>query len=165
MDDHMSGATLSSPLTAVPAVPARRGEWLREDATQGLVWLVTAALVVVPLLPLLYASVRSRPLYESGGSFTLQGYRQLLSDQAFWKAALNTAEFAATATAIAVAVGAGIAVLCERTDLPGRRLLGNIALLPLLLPPLGGSWAGQRCMAMVATSRASSRTPCACHGI
>jgi iron(III) transport system permease protein len=133
----MPGATLSSPLTAVPTVPARWGERRREDATLGLVWLVTAALVVVPLLPLLYASVRSRPLYESGGSFTLLGYRQLLSDPAFWKAALNTVEFAATVTAIGVTVGAGLAVLCERTDLPGRRWLGSIALLPLMLPPLG----------------------------
>ena len=84
-----SGATL-------PVLPARRGERLRGNSIQGLVWLAVTALVVVPLLPLIYASVRSRPLYESGGSFTLQGYSSLLSDPAFWKAALNTLEFAAT---------------------------------------------------------------------
>jgi iron(III) transport system permease protein len=119
------------------ALSMRRGERLRGDGIQGLVWFVTAVLVVVPLLPLIYASVRSRPLYESGGAFTLQGYRTLLSDPAFWTAALNTVEFAATVTAISITVGGALAVLCERTDLPGRGVLGWIAILPLLLPPLG----------------------------
>jgi iron(III) transport system permease protein len=119
------------------ALPARRGERLGGEPIQSLVWLVTAALVVVPLLPLAYASVRSRPLYESGGTFTLQGYRALLSDPAFWTAVLNTVEFAATVTVISVAVGGGLAVLCERTDLPGRSVLRWVAITPLLLPPLG----------------------------
>jgi iron(III) transport system permease protein len=101
------------------------------------VWLAITVLVLVPLLPLLYASVRSRPLYESGGSFTLQGYSTLLSDPAFWTAVLNTVEFAATVTVIGLVAGGGLAVLCERTDLPGRRLLAPLGMLPLLLPPLG----------------------------
>jgi iron(III) transport system permease protein len=102
-----------------------------------LVWLAVTALVVVPLLPLIYASVRSRPLYESGGSFTLHGYSSLLSDPAFWTAALNTLEFAGTVTALGLLAGGGLAVLCERTDLPCRRVLGPVGMLPLLLPPLG----------------------------
>jgi iron(III) transport system permease protein len=101
------------------------------------VWLAITLLVLVPLLPLLLASVRSRPLYASGGSFTLQGYSSLLSDPAFWKSVLNTVEFAATVTAIGLVAGGGLAVLCERTDLPGRRLLAPLGMLPLLLPPLG----------------------------
>lgn len=104
---------------------------------QWLVWLTVTVLVVVPLLPLLYASVRSRPLYEAGGAFTLQGYRTLLSDPAFWTAALNTVEFAATVTVLGLLAGGGLAVLCERTDLPGRRVFGLLGTLPLLLPPLG----------------------------
>jgi iron(III) transport system permease protein len=119
------------------ALPARRGERLRREGIQGLVWFVTTVLVVVPLLPLIYASVRSRPLYEPGGAFTLQGYRTLLSDPAFWTAALNTVEFAGTVTAISITVGGALAVLCERTDLPGRNLLLWTAILPILLPPLG----------------------------
>jgi iron(III) transport system permease protein len=101
------------------------------------VWLVLVGLIVVPLLPLVLASVRSRPLYEAGGAFTLHGYRTLLGDPAFWRAALNTLKFAVTVTAIGVVVGGGLAVLCERTDLPGRRVLSRLALLPLFLPPLG----------------------------
>jgi iron(III) transport system permease protein len=104
---------------------------------QSLVWLISTVLVVVPLLPLVYASVRSRPLYESGGSFTLQGYRSLLSDPAFWTAVRNTLEFAGTVTLLGLLAGGAIAVLCERTDVLGRRLLGPVAIVPLLLPPLG----------------------------
>jgi iron(III) transport system permease protein len=98
---------------------------------------VTAGLIVVPLLPLIYASFRSRPLYEPGGTFTLEGYRSLLSDRAFWSSVLSTLEFAVTVTAISVVVGGALAVLCERTDLPGRRVLTWAAILPILLPPLG----------------------------
>jgi iron(III) transport system permease protein len=130
--------TVNSPATAkVAALSAPRGERLRRDALPGLVWLATAVLVVVPLLPLIYASVRSRPLYLAGGTFTLEGYRSLLSDQAFWTAVLNTLEFAVTVTAISLMVGGALAVLCERTDLPGRKLLVLTAMLPILLPPLG----------------------------
>jgi iron(III) transport system permease protein len=129
---------VTTPATSTPAaLSARRGERLRRDGVPGLVWLITSLLVVVPLLPLIYASFRSRPLYASGGTFTLQGYRTLLSDPAFWTAALNTVEFAGTVTAISVVVGGGLAVLCERTDLPGRRILLWSAVLPILLPPLG----------------------------
>jgi hypothetical protein len=39
------------------AVSVRRGERLRREGIQGLVWFLTAVLVVVPLLPLVYASV------------------------------------------------------------------------------------------------------------
>jgi iron(III) transport system permease protein len=128
-------------ISSVPAqrsvLPAPRGARRRGTGLQGIVWLVTAGLITLPLLPLIYASVRSRPLYEAGGTFSLQGYRDLLSDPAFWRAAKNTGEFAATVTTISVAWGAALAVLIERTDLPARKLLGHLALLPILLPPLG----------------------------
>jgi iron(III) transport system permease protein len=127
----------SIPPSLVRALPARRWGRVTDGAIQGGVWLVLVCLIVVPLLPLVLASVRSRPLYEAGGTFTLDGYRTVLGDQAFWRAALNTLEFAVTVTVISVGVGGGLAVLCERTDLPGRRVLSRLALLPIFLPPLG----------------------------
>jgi iron(III) transport system permease protein len=133
----MNVEMISAPSATMAALSARRRERLRNEGLQGVVWLVTAVLVVVPLLPLLYASVRSRPLYLAGGTLTLQGYSALLSDPAFWTAAVNTVEFAATVTVISITVGGALAVLCERTDLPGRRLLLGTAILPILLPPLG----------------------------
>jgi iron(III) transport system permease protein len=133
----MSTTVTPSPLSAQPAVVPTRWARRRGDGVQSLIWVVTAGVIVVPLLPLVYASFRSRPLYESGGTFTLQGYRTLLSDHAFWSSVLSTIEFAATVTVISVVVGGALAVLCERTDLPGRRALTWLAILPILLPPLG----------------------------
>jgi iron(III) transport system permease protein len=133
----MSAGAIPSVPALRSVLPAPRGARRRGTGLQGIVWLVTAGLIALPLLPLVYASVRSRPLYEAGGAFSLRGYRDLLSDPAFWRAAKNTAEFAVTVTTMSVAWGAAMAVLIERTDLPARKLLGHLALLPILLPPLG----------------------------
>jgi iron(III) transport system permease protein len=106
-------------------------------ALQLLTWVLVVVAVVGPFLPLLYASFRDRPLYEHRGAFSTTGYRQVLGDAAFWHAALNTLQYAVETTALAVIGGAAIAILVARTDLPGRRVLGKLILLPLLLPSLG----------------------------
>lgn len=121
-----------------PSLPATRWRSLRPAGTvQGLVWALVTLAVLGPILPLLYASLRDRPLYETGGHWTLAPYRQLFGDPAFWLAARNTGEFALGATALAVAVGAGFALLCARTDLPGARLWSKLVLAPILMPGLG----------------------------
>lgn len=106
-------------------------------ALQWLTWVLVVGLILGPFVPLVYASVRDRPLYEAGGALTLSAYRALFSDAAFWRAAVNTLEYATLTTALAVVAGAAVAILVARTDLPGRSLLGRLTLLPLLLPSLG----------------------------
>jgi iron(III) transport system permease protein len=113
-----------------------RREHLPAGVVQAGIWLVVVLCVIGPLFPLLYASVRDRPLYEAGGVLTLRSYRELFSDPAFWRAAVNTLEFAAMGSLFAVVGGAGLAVLCSRTDLPGRRLFSRIVLVPIALPGL-----------------------------
>jgi iron(III) transport system permease protein len=118
--------------------PHRRGRSLPTAGTlQWLTWVVVVALILGPFVPLLYASFRDRPLYEAGGAFTLGAYRDLVSDPAFWRAALHTLEYAALTTTLAVAGGAVVAILVARTDIPGGKTLGRLTLLPLLLPSLG----------------------------
>jgi iron(III) transport system permease protein len=120
------------------AAPARRGRSLpTAGALQWLTWTVVVVLVLGPFVPLLYASIRDRPLYESGGVLTFAAYRDLFSDPAFWKAVSHTLEYAGLTTAMAVVGGAAVAILVTRTDLPGRRIFGRLTLLPLLLPALG----------------------------
>jgi iron(III) transport system permease protein len=104
---------------------------------QWLVWGLVVALIVGPFVPLLYASIRDRPLYEAGGAFTFAAYRDLFADPKFWHAALHTLEYAALTTVLSVVAGAAVAILVARTDLPGRRVFGRLTLLPLLLPSLG----------------------------
>ncbi len=100
-------------------------------------WLLVVALIVGPFVPLLYASLRDRPLYEAGGVLTVQPYRQLFGDSAFWDAWGNTLMFASLTTVMAVLGGALVAILVTRTDLAGRKTLGRLILLPILLPSLG----------------------------
>jgi iron(III) transport system permease protein len=99
--------------------------------------VLVVGLIVGPFIPMLYASVRDRPLYESGGVLTLDPYRQLFSDGEFWHAWGNTLQYAAMTTVMAVIGGAGVAILVSRTDLVFRRVFGRLILLPILLPPLG----------------------------
>ncbi len=104
---------------------------------QFLTWALVAVAVIGPFLPMLYASVRDRPLYEHGGVFSLKGYGDLLHDHAFWVAAWHTLQYAVGTTVVAALGGAAVAILVARTDLPGRAILGRAILLPLLLPALG----------------------------
>jgi iron(III) transport system permease protein len=101
------------------------------------VWLIIVALVAGPLLPLLYASVRSKPYYLPGGVFTLGAYRTLFADPVFWHAVQNTIWFALITTVLAVAGGAAFAILCGRTNMPGRKAYATLLLAPVVIPPLG----------------------------
>ncbi len=117
--------------------PQPRRSWLPAGVLQGATWVLVVTLILGPFVPLLYASLRDRPLYQAGGVFTLDPYRELFGEAAFWHAWENTLAFAALTTAIAVAFGAAFAILCGRTDLPGRRAYSRLVLLPILLPSLG----------------------------
>jgi iron(III) transport system permease protein len=128
----MTTTTYEAPL------PHRRRRSLPTAGTlQWATWVVVVGLILGPFVPLLYASIRDRPLYEGGGVLTLGAYRDLLSDPKFWHAAVHTLEYAAMTTALSVIAGGAVAILVARTDLPGRRLYGRLTLLPLLLPSLG----------------------------
>ena len=108
-----------------------------ETGLQAAIWALVLLCILAPVLPLLYASVQSKPIYASGRAFTLAAYRQLFADPAFRTAALNTLEFAALTTVCSVVLGGGFAVLCSRTDVLGRRAFSRLFIAPILLPPLG----------------------------
>jgi len=108
-----------------------------ETGLQAAIWVIVAVCVLTPVLPLVYASVQSKPIYATGRSFTFSAYHQLFADPLFWDAAKNTAEFAAITTVCSVLLGAGFAVLCSRTDIVGRSVYSGLLVVPILLPPLG----------------------------
>jgi iron(III) transport system permease protein len=102
-----------------------------------VVWLVVVVLVVGPFFPLVYSSLRSKPIYLPGGAFSLQAYRTLFADPLFWQAVRNTLWFAVGTTALAVAGGTALAILCNRTNLPGRKAYRLLLMAPIVIPPLG----------------------------
>ncbi|HEY2490922.1 MAG TPA: hypothetical protein VGI37_15575, partial [Streptosporangiaceae bacterium] len=120
-----------------PGRAARIRRLLPETGLQAAISGLVLVAVLAPVVPLVYASVQSAPIYQPGRYFTLAAYRQLFTDPAFWTAARNTAEFAAMTTAGALVLGGGFAIVCGRTDVPGRRWYPGLLIAPLVLPPLG----------------------------
>jgi iron(III) transport system permease protein len=113
-----------------------RRSWLPAGVIQYLLWGLTLVVVVGPVVPIVVASLWSTPLYEGGGHLTLGNFSRLLSDGAWWSAVGNSLVFAACTTAGALIAGTVMAILVTRTDLPGRRVLGGLFMVPVVLPGL-----------------------------
>ncbi|HYZ56444.1 MAG TPA: ABC transporter permease subunit [Streptosporangiaceae bacterium] len=129
--------TMVRPAGYAPAAGARARRFIPETGLQAAIWALVLVCVLAPVLPLVYASVQSKPIYAVGRVFTLAAYQQLFADPAFRTAALNTLEFAAITTGCSLVLGAGFAILCSRTDVPGGRVYSRLFITPILLPPLG----------------------------
>ena len=129
--------TIEPPAAFAPAVGARVRRLVPETGLQAAIWVLVLVCVLAPVLPLVYASVQSKPIYAVGRVFTLAAYQQLFTDPAFRTAAVNTLEFAAITTGCSVVLGAAFAILCSRTDVFGRRMYARLFIAPILLPPLG----------------------------
>ncbi|OKI49726.1 ABC transporter permease [Micromonospora sp. CB01531] len=87
----------------------------------------SAAAVAVALLPLVYLAVRTA---EAGGERIVA---ELLTARVAMLAGRSLA-LAAVVTAACAVLGVGTALLVTRTDLPGRRVFGVLAALPLAVP-------------------------------
>ena len=94
--------------------------------------------VLAPVIPLLYASVQSQADLRSRARLHARGLPGTASPiPRSGRPRGNTLEFAPDHACASVALGAGFAVLCNRTDVLGRRRSSRSLIAPLLLPPLG----------------------------
>lgn len=93
-------------------------------------------LVLAPVVPILYQSVRDQPLYAAGGAFTLSNYVHLFTEAEFGTIILNTLLFALLTTAFALAIAVPMAILLERTRFPAARVLGQVLRWPIYISPL-----------------------------
>jgi iron(III) transport system permease protein len=92
-----------------------------------LVWLVA-----YPNAFVLYDSLRA------DGAFSLAHYRRFFGTSAELEALWNSVWISLLSVVFAGAIGIPLAFLFARYDFPGRRFLGALASLPVLLPPLVG---------------------------
>jgi len=108
----------------------------RSRATQWLVFVATAVLVLAPALPIALQVFIDRPLYADGWEFTLDNVVNLFAGEKIGKVIWNTVLFAGLTTLIAQAIGVVAALLFGRTDLPGRRIMGDMMMWPFYLSHL-----------------------------
>jgi iron(III) transport system permease protein len=122
--------------TIVGRVPRLRGVRLSTNAGHYVIWAFALLVLVGPVLAVAAASLWSTPLYESDGHVTLANFRALLGDSGWWTAVGNSLLFATLSTLSSTVLGVTAAVLLTRTNLPFRRVLTGIFVLPVLLPGL-----------------------------
>lgn len=108
----------------------------RNAAIQWTIALVTAGLVILPILPILYQALLDQPIYDETAALSLENFRRLLSMPRFGEILANTAYFALAATIIAQVLGVLGAILVGRTDVPGRSFFGELLLWPIFISHL-----------------------------
>lgn len=105
-----------------------RGRRLATGAlVAGLGWLVAYPLVLVAL-----ESVRGPD------GWTLAWFARFAAEPREWQALWASLWTSVVSVALAALLGIPLAFLFERSDFPGRRLLGALVALPVVLPPLVG---------------------------
>lgn len=108
----------------------------RNAVIQWMVGGVTLFMVTLPLIPIFYQAFLDKPLYYPDAALTFENFASLLAEAEFRTVIVNTIYFAAMMTLVAQSIGIGCAILIGRTDLPGRRVFGEILLWPLFISHL-----------------------------
>lgn len=101
--------------------------------------LACAALVVfylagVPLVMLLYGSLRSGPAGDPAAVLTLQNYSRAYLDGDFYALFMNSLYFSLGTCVVSLVIGTYLAWLTERTNTPLRRIFMVLALIPFIIP-------------------------------
>ena len=117
------------------AAGARRPGRPSRGRDHGPFTAIAAAAAVMVSYPVLLVFLRSISTEDIGSPLTLEWLRALVDTPRSREALVNTAVYAAGSSALAMLIGVGLAFLATRTDLPGGRWLGGLAMLPILVPP------------------------------
>jgi iron(III) transport system permease protein len=91
--------------------------------------LSVAVFVVYPLVEVLLAS------FKVDGQWSLAGYRELAVRRLYRNALMNSLGVAASVGVLGVAIGYLAAFVLTRLDVPGKRLLHYVTILPIVSPP------------------------------
>ncbi|MBS0421660.1 MAG: iron ABC transporter permease [Proteobacteria bacterium] len=108
----------------------------RDRTIQWALVVLVVFLIAVPLVPVLFQSFLSAPIYEHVKSLTLANYLHFLASPDFHSAFLNSFVLAFVSTLIGTAAGVFIAIAVARTNMPGRSLVSSVMLLPLYVSQL-----------------------------
>ncbi len=104
----------------------------QDHAVFSMIAAVAAIMVSYPAVLVLLRSISTEDI---GSPLTLDWISALVDSRRSREALGNTAIYAAGSSAFAMILGVGLSFLSTRTDMPGARLLGLLAMLPILVPP------------------------------
>jgi iron(III) transport system permease protein len=121
-------------VAAVPAAVVRSAG--RPSLARALTIAVTAAAVLAPLALIAYQSLLSAPFFDARATAGLDAYAFIFADSDFWQAFANSLFLATGMTLIALPLGAALAFVMERTDLPGKRWIEPMILVPSFVSPM-----------------------------
>jgi len=110
------------------------------------VLLVTVQVIIVSLIvfvfwPLAKVFIEAFKSEYLAQGFSLIQFQKLLTKPSVWKAFTNTMILGITTSVLATVIGTLIAYTLTLTNLPGKKLLRNLTILPLLSPPFAVSFA------------------------
>ncbi len=88
----------------------------------------------VPLLMLLYGSIRSAPIGEPGATYTIQNYVKAYFDKEFYFLLLNSIYYALGTCTLTFLIGTFLAWVSERTNTPLKKLFVVMSLIPFIIP-------------------------------
>jgi iron(III) transport system permease protein len=91
--------------------------------------LSIAVFVVYPVIRVFLAS------FQVDGAWSLSGYQALASRRLYRSALINSLEVGVLVGVLGVALGYVAALVITRLDVPGKRLLHLITMLPIVSPP------------------------------
>lgn len=88
----------------------------------------------IPLLMLLYGSIRSAPIGEPGAHFTIANYIKAYVDKEFYLLLLNSVYYALGTCTLTFLIGTFLAWVSERTNTPCKKLFVVMSLIPFIIP-------------------------------
>ena len=88
----------------------------------------------VPLVMLLYGSIRSAPIGEPGAAYTLENYVKAYFDKEFYLLLLNSIYYGLGTCALTFIIGTYLAWVSERTNTPLKKIFVVMSLIPFIIP-------------------------------
>src|SRR6195952_322620 len=94
---------------------------------------ITMLAVAAPLSLVIYQSFLTAPFFDPSAKLSGLAYTFVFADDDFWQAFWTTLAVCTGMVAIAVPLGALLAFVMVRTDLPGKRYLEPLILIPIFV--------------------------------
>src|SRR5471030_3295710 len=113
---------------------ALRRKW--QGLPRSMVVLITALVIYIPLSFIVIQSFLSAPFFSPSKVFSLEAFEFIFTDPDFYKALKSGFILAFGLIAISIPLGGILAFLMVRTDLPGRRVIEPLILVPIFVSPM-----------------------------